>query len=149
MQEAARAALSFVRAKYKELGLEEKFYQKIDLHIHVPEGAVPKDGPSAGVAIVTSLVSALTKKPVKKEIGMTGEITLRGRVLEVGGVKEKLLAARRAGLKTVILPADNKKDLEDVPKYVKKDINFVFASSADEVLKVALADNALADKQGK
>ncbi|MEK7161012.1 MAG: endopeptidase La [Patescibacteria group bacterium] len=149
MQESARAALSFVRAKYKELGLEEKFYQKIDLHIHVPEGAVPKDGPSAGVAIVTSLVSALTKKPVKKEIGMTGEITLRGRVLEVGGVKEKLLAARRAGLQTVIMPMDNKKDLEDVPKYVKKDINFVFVSSADEVLKAALADNASADKQGK
>src|SRR4030066_1114060 len=110
----------------------------MDVHIHVPEGAVPKDGPSAGIAITTALVSALTGIPVKREVGMTGEITLRGRVLEIGGVKEKVIAGHRAGLKTIILPKDNKKDLEDIPEAVQKDINFIFVEKMEEVLKIAL-----------
>ena len=108
------------------------------MHIHVPEGAVPKDGPSAGTAISTALVSALTGIPVKRNVGMTGEVTLRGRVLEIGGVKEKVIAGHRAGLKTIVLPKDNKKDIEDVPESVKKDVKFVFASRLSEVLEIAL-----------
>src|SRR4030066_1480269 len=119
-------------------GLTEKFFQKIDVHVHVPEGAVPKDGPSAGAAIATALVSALTRIPTKRTVAMTGEITLRGRVLEIGGVKEKVIAAHRAGIKTVILPKDNKKDLEDIPKSVQDDLHFEFVSHMDEVLRVAL-----------
>ncbi|MEJ2441775.1 MAG: magnesium chelatase domain-containing protein, partial [Patescibacteria group bacterium] len=108
------------------------------VHIHVPEGAVPKDGPSAGTAMATALVSALTGLPTRRDVAMTGEITLRGRVLEIGGVKEKVIAAHRAGLKTVILPKDNKKDLEDVPAKTKKDINFVFVNRLEDVLKTAM-----------
>ena len=129
MKESARAAFSWTKANWKSLGLSEKFGDKIDVHIHVPEGAVPKDGPSAGVAMATALVSALTKRPVKREVGMTGEITLRGRVLEIGGVKEKVIAGYRAGLKTIILPKENKKDMEDVPAEIKKNIHFVFADN--------------------
>lgn len=140
MQESCKAAMSYVRSHSKILGLAEKFYQKMDVHVHVPEGAVPKDGPSAGVAIATALVSAITKVPTHKDVGMTGEITLRGRVLEIGGVKEKVIAAHRAGLKTIILPKDNEKDLEDIPKKVRKDIKFIFASQVDEVLKNALVN---------
>ncbi|MCL5410512.1 MAG: endopeptidase La [Patescibacteria group bacterium] len=140
MKESCHAAMSYIRARATQLGLSEKFYQKLDVHVHVPEGAVPKDGPSAGTAITTAIVSALTKIPVKRKVGMTGEVTLRGRVLEIGGVKEKVIAAHRAGLKTIILPKENKKDLEDVPKEVIKDLNFVFISHMDEVLKIALAN---------
>ncbi|OGM21111.1 endopeptidase La [Candidatus Woesebacteria bacterium RIFCSPLOWO2_01_FULL_37_19] len=138
MKESARAAFTWSKAHYDELGLNESFGNNIDVHIHVPEGAVPKDGPSAGVAMATALVSALTGITTKRDVGMTGEVTLRGRVLEIGGVKEKVIAAHRAGLKTIILPKDNKKDMEDIPEPVKKDIQFVFAEKLDDVLKVAL-----------
>jgi len=138
MKESCQAAMSYIRARAVQLGLSEKFYQKIDVHVHVPEGGIPKDGPSAGVAITTAIVSALTRVPVNRKVGMTGEITLRGRVLEIGGVKEKVIAAHRTGLKTIILPKDNKKDLEDVPKEVLRDLRFIFVSHMDEVLNVAL-----------
>jgi ATP-dependent Lon protease len=138
MKESAQAALSYVRSKWKDLGLQEKFFQKIDVHVHVPEGAVPKDGPSAGAAIGTALVSAFTRKPVRRTLAMTGEITLRGRVMEIGGVKEKVIAAHRAGIKTVILPKNNKKDLEDIPKVVLDDLKFHFVEHMDEVLKIAV-----------
>ena len=138
MKESAEAALSYVRSRYKELGLDENFYHSLDIHIHVPEGAVKKDGPSAGIAITTALSSALIKIPVQKDVGMTGEITLRGRVLEIGGIKEKIIAAHSAGIRKIIMPADNKKDLVDIPKYVKDDLKFVFVEHMDEVLKHAL-----------
>lgn len=138
MKESCTASMSYIRSRAKQLGLSEKFYQKLDVHVHVPEGAVPKDGPSAGLAITTAIVSALTKVPVNRKVGMTGEITLRGRALEIGGVKEKVIAAHRAGLKTIIMPKDNKKDLEDVPKEVLKDLKFKFVEHMDEVLDIAL-----------
>jgi len=138
MKESGQAAMSYVRSRWKLLGLPEKFFQKIDVHVHVPEGAVPKDGPSAGAAIATAIVSALTKIPTHRTVAMTGEITLRGRVLEIGGVKEKVIAAHRAGIATVILPKNNKKDLEDIPKSVATDLTFHFVEHMDEVLKLAL-----------
>lgn len=138
MKESAQAAMSYVRSRWKALKLPEKFYQKLDVHVHVPEGAVPKDGPSAGAAIATAIVSALSKKPARRLVAMTGEITLRGRVLEIGGVKEKMIAAHRAGIKEVILPKNNKKDLEDIPKAVISDLKFNFVEHMDEVLKVAI-----------
>lgn len=138
MKESCQAALSYIRAKATKLGLPKNFYQKLDIHVHVPEGAVPKDGPSAGLAITTAIVSALTKIPVSRTVGMTGEVTLRGRALEIGGVKEKMIAAHRAGLKTIILPKENKKDLEDVPKEVLNDLTFKFVTHMDEVLEIAL-----------
>ena len=138
MKESCQAALSYIRARASTLGLSDKFFQKLDVHVHVPEGAVPKDGPSAGIAITTAIISALTKIPVNRKVGMTGEVTLRGRVLEIGGLKEKVIAAHRAGLKTVIIPKENKKDLEDVPKEVIKDLKFVPVSHMDDVLDVAL-----------
>lgn len=138
MKESGQAALSYVRSRWHILGMSEKFFQKLDIHVHVPEGAVPKDGPSAGAAICTALVSALTKTPVKRTVAMTGEITLRGRVLEIGGVKEKMIAAHRAGIRTLILPKNNKKDLEDIPKSVLQDLEIHFVDHMDEVLRVAL-----------
>jgi ATP-dependent Lon protease len=138
MQESAKAAFTWAKSHFEELKLKDDFALNMDVHIHVPEGAVPKDGPSAGTAIATALVSALTKTPVRRDTGMTGEITLRGRVLEIGGVKEKVIAGHRAGLKTIILPKDNKKDLNDIPKAVRDDIKFVFAENVEDVLKVAL-----------
>lgn len=138
MKESAQASFTWVRSRHKLLGIDPKFAQKTDVHIHVPEGAVPKDGPSAGTAITTALVSAVTNTKTKKTVGMTGEITLRGRVTEIGGVKEKVIAGHRAGLKTIILPKANKKDIVDVPKKVQKDIKFVFADKIEDVLKVAL-----------
>ncbi|EIJ79069.1 ATP-dependent protease La [Bacillus methanolicus PB1] len=138
MKESAQAAFSYVRSKAKELGIEENFHEKYDIHIHVPEGAVPKDGPSAGITIATALVSALSGKPIKKEVGMTGEITLRGRVLPIGGVKEKTLSAHRAGLTKIILPKENEKDIDDIPESVRDDLDFVLVSHVDEVLKHAL-----------
>jgi ATP-dependent Lon protease len=138
MKESAQAAFTWAKSHWFELGLKEDFGAKLDVHIHVPEGAQPKDGPSAGIAITTALVSALTGIAVHREVGMTGEVTLRGRVMEIGGVKEKVIAAHRAGLKTIILPQENKKDMEDVPDPVKKDIEFVFAERLDQVLPIAL-----------
>ncbi len=138
MKESAQAALSYIRSRAHLMGISDKTFQKTDIHVHVPEGAVPKDGPSAGAAITTAIVSALTKIPVHRKVGMTGEATLRGRVLEIGGLKEKVIAAHRAGLKTIIVPKENKKDLEDIPKEVLKDLTFKFVSQIDEVLEIAL-----------
>lgn len=138
MKESAQAALSYVKSRAKILGLAENFAQKTDVHIHVPEGGVPKEGPSAGIAITTALVSALVRIPTRKEVGMTGEVTLRGRVLEIGGVKEKVLAAHRAGISTIIIPKSNAKDLEDIPRNVRRDLQFILVEHMDEVLKVAL-----------
>ncbi|RLQ98025.1 endopeptidase La [Falsibacillus albus] len=139
MKESAQTAFSLVRSKAKELHLDENFHEKVDIHIHVPEGAVPKDGPSAGITITTALISALTDNPIRKEVGMTGEVTLRGRVLPIGGVKEKTLSAHRAGLKTIILPKDNEKDIDDIPDSIREELSFVLVSHIDEVLKIALA----------
>jgi ATP-dependent Lon protease len=138
MKESAKAAFTWTRSHYHELGLRADFAEGIDVHIHVPEGAVQKDGPSAGVAITTALVSALTGIPVKRRVGMTGEVTLRGRVLEIGGLKEKSIAGHRAGLTTIVVPKDNRKDLEEIPATVKKDIEFIFAERMEDVLKKAL-----------
>jgi len=138
MKESAQAALSYVRSKAGTLGIKEDIFSKIDLHIHVPAGAIPKDGPSAGITMATSIASALTGRPVNKNVAMTGEVTLRGRVLPIGGLKEKTLAAKRMGIKKIIMPQRNKKDLEDIPKYIKKDMEFVFAETMDDVLSVAL-----------
>jgi ATP-dependent Lon protease len=138
MKESAQAAFSYIRSRAAELHIDPDFHEKNDIHIHVPEGAVPKDGPSAGITMATALISALTGRPVSREVGMTGEITLRGRVLPIGGLKEKSLSAHRAGLKKVIIPADNEKDLDDIPESVKENLTFVPVSHLDEVLKHAL-----------
>jgi ATP-dependent Lon protease len=141
MKESAQAALSFVRSKALSLGIKNEVFSKTDMHIHVPAGAIPKDGPSAGITMATAIASALTGKPVKKDVAMTGEVTLRGRVLPIGGLKEKTLAAKRMGIKQIVIPKRNKKDLEDIPKYVKKDMEFIFAETMNDVLKIALKTN--------
>lgn len=138
MKESAQAAMSYVRSHWLSLGLSEKFFHKVDVHVHVPEGGIPKDGPSAGIALTTAIISAFTKIPVHKHVAMTGEVTLRGRVLEIGGLKDKVLAAHRAGVKTIIAPESNRKDLEDIPAFVQKDLKFFFVKHMDDVLKVAL-----------
>lgn len=137
MQESVQAALTYVRARAEELGLPEGFYKDLDIHVHVPEGAIPKDGPSAGIAMATAIASALSKRKVRGDVAMTGEITLRGRVLPVGGLKEKLLAAHRGNIKTVVIPKDNEKDLADVPVNILKSLEIVFVESVDEVLRTA------------
>lgn len=139
MQESAQAAMSYVRSRSAELGLDRDFYQNIDIHLHIPEGAIPKDGPSAGVTMATSIVSALAKIPVRHDVAMTGEITLRGRVLPIGGLKEKILAAHRGGIKRVIIPAENEKDLQDVPTPILKAVQIEMVEHVDEVLRKALA----------
>jgi ATP-dependent Lon protease len=138
MQESVKAAKSYIRSKSLEFGIVPPIFEKKDFHIHVPEGATPKDGPSAGIAMVTSIVSSITGVAVDKNLAMTGEVTLRGHVLPIGGLKEKLLAAHRAGIKKVIIPEDNKKDLSDVPKKIIEDIEIITVKSVDEVLKIAL-----------
>ncbi|RCW66371.1 endopeptidase La [Saliterribacillus persicus] len=141
MKESAQAAFSYIRSRAKEWNIEPDFHEKYDIHIHVPEGATPKDGPSAGITMATALVSALTHRPVKKEVGMTGEITLRGRVLPIGGLKEKSLSAHRAGITSVIIPFDNQKDLEEIPESVRKDLTFIPVKHLDEVLEYALMED--------
>ncbi|MFF5994485.1 endopeptidase La [Lysinibacillus sp. KU-BSD001] len=138
MKESAQTALSYVRSLTSQLGVKAEFFEEHDLHIHVPEGAVPKDGPSAGITIVTAIVSAITKKPIKREVGMTGEVTLRGRVLPIGGVKEKSLSAHRAGLTTIILPKDNERDIDDIPEIIREQLSFKLVSQAEDVLELAL-----------
>jgi ATP-dependent Lon protease len=139
MQESAQTALSYTRSRFRELGLEKDFYKKYDLHIHIPEGAVPKEGPSAGITIATALISALTRRPARNDTAMTGEITLRGRVLPIGGVKEKVLAAHRAGILKVLLPEENRKDFDDIPENVRKNMTFHFVSDMAKVLELSLS----------
>jgi ATP-dependent Lon protease len=138
MKESAQTALSYVRSLTKKLGVDAEYFEQHDLHIHVPEGAVPKDGPSAGITIATAVVSAISNKPVKREVGMTGEITLRGRVLPIGGLKEKSLSAHRAGLKTIVIPKDNERDIDDIPEAIREQLTFKLVSNAEEVLNIAL-----------
>jgi ATP-dependent Lon protease len=138
MQESAQAALSYLKSRSRQFDIDPKVYENLDIHIHIPEGAIPKDGPSAGITICTALVSAYTGREVRKDVGMTGEITLRGHVLPVGGIREKVLSAHRSGLKTVILPKRNTKDLVDVPKRARNELQLVFVDHIDQVLEVAL-----------
>ena len=140
MKESIQAAMTVVRSRAEDLGLDADFHHKLDMHVHVPEGATPKDGPSAGVGMCTALVSALTKIPVRATVAMTGEITLRGSVLPIGGLKEKLLAAHRGGIETVIIPSENEKDLADIPKNILRKLDIHPVTNIDEVLEIALVE---------
>jgi ATP-dependent Lon protease len=140
MQESAQAAMSYVRSKADEFHIPKNFNRTTDVHVHIPEGAIPKDGPSAGITLATALVSALARTPIRKDVAMTGEITLRGKVLPIGGVKEKVLAAHRSGLTTIIVPKDNEKDLADIPKNVLDELSVYMVESMDQVLKIALVE---------
>jgi ATP-dependent Lon protease len=147
MKESAQAALAYVRSKSKELSIEEDFFEKNDIHIHVPAGAIPKDGPSAGVTMFVALTSLLTNKPVRNDVAMTGEITLRGLVLPVGGIKEKVLAGMRAGIKTIILPKKNEKDLEEIPEHIRNQMNFKYIQRMDEAIELALKQDEPLSKE--
>ena len=138
MKESAHAALSYIRANAKKLGVASDFYKTKDIHVHFPEGAVPKDGPSAGVTVCTAMVSALTNTTVRRDVAMTGEISLRGRVMRIGGLKEKTMAALRHGIRTVIIPKDNERDLEEIDQTVRHQLNFISAQTIDTVLEAAL-----------
>ena len=138
MQESIQAATSYIRSRSVDFGIVPTIFEKHDIHVHVPEGAIPKDGPSAGVGMATTIVSVITGIPVCKDVAMTGEITLRGRILPIGGLKEKLLAAHRGGIKKVVIPADNEKDLTEIPDNVKEGLNIILAQTVDDVLAVAL-----------
>jgi len=140
MKESAKAAISYIRANSEKFGVDSEFYKKYDIHLHVPEGAVPKDGPSAGITIATALISALTGKKISKNVAMTGEITITGRILPIGGLKEKSLAAYRTGATTVLIPKGNVSDIDEVPPEVKEKVNFVPVSSMEQVIEAALVD---------
>jgi ATP-dependent Lon protease len=146
MNESARAALSYVRSRAGKLGLDEEYFNKSDIHLHIPSGAQPKDGPSAGVTMATAIVSLVSGRKVKPRLGMTGEITLRGQVLRIGGIKEKVIAAHRMGLRTIILPRRNEQDIADVPDEIKKKMTFIYVDTVDEVIEAALVP---AKKKGK
>jgi ATP-dependent Lon protease len=143
MQESAQAGLTYLKSRCHTLGVDPELFENVDVHIHIPEGAIPKDGPSAGITIATALISAVTGREVSREVGMTGEITLRGRVLPVGGIREKILAAHRSGLKTVILPRRNIKDLVDVPKRARDELKLVPVEHMDQVLEIALVEKPI------
>lgn len=140
MKESARAGISYIRSNAAKYGIDEEIFDKTDIHIHVPEGATPKDGPSAGITMATAILSAFTKKAVRKDVAMTGEITLRGKVLPIGGLKEKALAANRIGIKNIVIPKGNEKNLEEIPKEIRSKINFIPVENVDEVFSVAIRE---------
>jgi ATP-dependent Lon protease len=145
MQESAQAGLTYIKSRAAVLGIDLEVFERMDIHLHIPEGAIPKDGPSAGITIATAMISALTGRPAFRHIGLTGEITLRGRVLPIGGVREKVLAAHRAGLRTVVLPEKNMKDLHDVPKTARAELKIIPVKHMDQVLEVALTREAISE----